>query len=94
MSPLLTDLIIQEKTDEKSFKVRIPPKKVQLDRKMVVNVPIFMIFTLFWSIDDDSGESTYMNIVYEFTLARKIIVQLERLDISKTELKKADVDNN
>lgn len=57
--------------NSESFKLKIP-KDVQHDPKMIKNIPIQMIFTLFWQINSGDGGYSYMNVMYDITLASKI----------------------
>ena len=45
---------------------------MQHDPKMIKNIPIQMIFTLFWEINSGPGGYSYMNVMYDITLASKI----------------------
>jgi len=46
------------------------------------NIPIDMIFFLFWSSSELSNKVSYMNVVQTVTLAQRIDVQLDRIKIA------------
>lgn len=52
---------------------------------MLKNVPVDMIFYLFWNVDDNSGRESYMNILYTVTIASRIDVKFERMDYDGAE---------
>lgn len=41
---------------------------------MTKNIPIDLIFYLFWKVNDGSDRTSYMNILYRVTLVEKIDV--------------------
>ena len=47
---------------------------------MIKNIPIEMIFTVFWKIEDEEDSYAYMSVIYRVTFISEITIDLKRLD--------------
>ena len=49
---------------------------------MIKNIPIDMIFTVFWKIKDEADDDsyTYMSVIYTVTFISEIRIELERIE--------------
>jgi len=63
----------QPDTANGNFKVIIP-SEVLKNPDMPKNIPIDMIFVIFWSSSELDNAESYMNIVYKVTLSTEITV--------------------
>ena len=76
----VTDQIdVQYDNDSEQFKVNIPAS-LQNDAKMIKNIPIEMIFTVFWKIEGEEDSYAYMSVIYRVTFISEITIDLKRLD--------------
>jgi len=63
-------------SDNESFQVTLP-KSVMADPAMPKNIPINIIFFLFWSSAEKNDGVSYMNVVYTLTLVSEINVKMD-----------------
>ena len=68
--------------DSQTFTVTIPAK-TQLDAGMLRNVPVTLIFSVFWEVDSDES---YMQMLYQVTLASQIDISYsQKIGLDDTE---------
>ena len=76
---VIDQIDVKYDTDSQQFKVNIPAS-LQNDAKMIKNIPIDMIFTVFWKIEGEEDSYAYMSVIYRVTFISEIKIDLKRRD--------------